>query len=143
MEVNFYQIDIIDHRLIAGLLLKIREEGKRVLIYSKNREILKQIDDGLWSFSKTKFLPHATGWDNFNPLDQIIFLTDVENNENNAQFLITTDSINDDFLKNFEKVFYFFDETSILQAREIYLNYKKKSIIVNSYKKENDKWIKS
>jgi DNA polymerase IIIc chi subunit len=142
MEINFYQLENIDYKAIAAILLKIREEKKRTLIYCKNSEILKQIDDGLWSFSKTKFLPHATKLEKVSPKDQPTFLTDEENNENDAEFLIMLDPTSDEFLKKFEKIFYFFGNSNLEKARELYREYKKKSLSLNFYKKDADKWVK-
>ena len=143
MEINFYHLDNLDFKVIAQILLKIREEKKRTLIYSKTDEILKQIDEVLWSFSKTKFLPHGTKWEKINPLEQPTFLTNEENNQNKAEFLLMLDEVSDDFLKKFEKIFYFFSNSNIEFARKLYSNYKKKSFTINFYKKDGDKWIKA
>ncbi len=143
MEINFYHLENINYKIIAQILLKIRDEGKRTLIYAKTDELLKQIDEGLWSFSKTKFLPHATKWENVNYLDQPIFLTNEEDNQNKAEFLLMLDAVNDNFLKNFEKTFYFFSDNNIEFARKLYTDYKKKSFSINFYKKDGDKWIKA
>lgn len=143
MEINFYQLDSINYKSIAQILLKIREGENRTLIYAKNDELLKQIDEGLWSFSKTKFLPHATKWEDVNPHEQPTFLTNEENNQNKANFLIMLDDVSDEFLKNFEKIFYFFSNSNVDFARKLYSNYKKKSFIINFYKKDGEKWIKA
>ena len=143
MEINFYHLENINYKIIAQILLKIRDEGKRTLIYAKTDELLKQIDESLWSFSKTKFLPHATKWENVNSLDQPIFLTNEEDNQNKAEFLLMLDAVNDNFLKSFEKTFYFFSDNNIEFARKLYLDYKKKSFSINFYKKDGDKWIKA
>ena len=143
MEINFYQLENLDCKVIAQILLKIKEEKKRTLIYAKTDEILKQIDEVLWSFSKTKFLPHATKWEKVNPLEQPTFLTNEENNQNQAEFLLMLDEVSDDFLKKFEKIFYFFNNSNLESARKLYSNYKKKSFSINFYKKDEDKWIKA
>jgi DNA polymerase IIIc chi subunit len=143
MEINFYQLENLDCKVIAQILLKIKEEKKRTLIYAKTDEILKQIDEVLWSFSKTKFLPHATKWEKVNPLEQPTFLTNEENNQNQAEFLLMLDEVSDDFLKKFEKIFYFFNNSNLESARKLYSNYKKKSFSINFYKKDGDKWIKA
>ncbi len=142
MEINFYQIDDILHKSMAPLLQKILEDKKKVLIYSKNAELLKQIDDGLWSFSKTKFLPHATKFEKSDPIKNPIFLTDSEENENQAEFLIMLDQTSDDFAKNFTKIFHFFDNNNLAEAKKLWSYYKQKSANLNFYKKDQGKWIK-
>lgn len=142
MEINFYQTDDIPHKAIAPLLQKMLEDKKKVLIYSENAELLKQIDSGLWSFSKTKFLPHATRFDKINALKNPIFLTDNQENENAADFLIVFDKISDNFAQKFTKIFHFFDNNNLSKAREIWSYYKQKSANLNFYKKQENKWLK-
>jgi DNA polymerase IIIc chi subunit len=142
MEVNFYQTDDIIHKAMAPLLQKILEDKKKVLIYSKNSDLLKQIDDGLWSFSKTKFLPHSTKFEKSDPLKNPIFLTDDEANENKAEFLIMLDKADDDFAKKFTKIFHFFDNNNLSEAKKLWIYYKQKSANLNFYKKLDGKWSK-
>lgn len=142
MEINFYQTDDIIHKSMVPLLQKILEDNKKVLIYSKNSELLKQIDEGLWSFSKTKFLPHSTKFEKLDPIKNPIFLTDEELNENNAEFLIMLDKVSDDFAKKFTKIFHFFDNNSLSEAKKLWVHYKQKSANLNFYKKLDGKWSK-
>lgn len=142
-EINFYQLENFDYKAIAAILLKVREENKRSLIFVKNEEIIKILDEGLWSFSKTKFLPHSTKFDRLKPSEQPTFITNEENNENKAEYLITLDEVNDEFLKNFQKAFYFFNNSNLEKARALYRKYQKQSLSLNFYKKDGDKWIKA
>lgn len=88
MEINFYQIDDLLHKMLAPLLLKIYEQQKKALILSEDDEMTQKLDLGLWNFSKTKFLPHITDQDNFDLKTQPILLTKQEDNLNEADFLI-------------------------------------------------------
>jgi DNA polymerase-3 subunit chi len=142
MEINFYQIDEPAHKAMAPLLQKILEDKKKILIFSKNPVLLKQIDDGLWSFSKTKFLPHSTKADKNDPLKQPIFLIENEENPNQADFLIMLEQVSDEFSAQFTKIFYFFDDASLSDAKKAWSYYKKKSAILNFYKKADGKWLK-
>ena len=67
IEINFYQVsNIVENgvaKSIAPLLLKILEDGKRALIYSKDTIMINSLDNGLWSFGKNKFIPHVTIFD--------------------------------------------------------------------------------
>lgn len=141
MEINFYQVDDLLHKSISSLLIKFLVEKKRAIIYSKDIEILKQVDDGLWSFSKTKFIPHVTIWDKFDYNQQPFLLTNREENVNQSDFLIMLDGVSNDFLAQFSKSFYFFSIANKDQARELWSDYKKQSAKLNFYRKDDNKWI--
>lgn len=141
MQINFYQTEDLIHKAIAPILTKILEEKKRALIFCQNQDLINQIDDGLWSFSKTKFIPHGTENDDIKAQDQPIFLSSKQQNQNQSSYLIMLDKIDDDFGKNFEKIFYFFNNDSLAKSKEMWRYYKSKNFTLNFYKKENDKWV--
>lgn len=143
MKINFYQTNDLLHKSIAPILLKILEENKRALIFAQEKDLLQQIDDGLWSFSKTKFIPHGTINDDVKPEDQPVFLHDSAKNLNDADYLIMLDKLEDKFLDNFEKIFYFFNDDSLAKAKDLWRYYKSKDFELNFYKKEGTKWVKS
>ena len=142
MKINFYQSEDTLHKSIASLLIKILENNKRALIYCQNHSIIKQIDDGLWNYSKTKFLPHASILEKCDPSKQPVFITDKEENENQAHFLIKLDQSSDALVKSFEKTFYFFDNHNLAQARKLWVYYKQQTENLEFYKKLDNKWTK-
>lgn len=141
MQINFYQTDDLLHKAIAPILMKILEEKKRAVIYCPDAKLLNQIDEGLWSFSKTKFIPHGSKNDDIDPKLQPVLLTVSEENLNQADYLIMFDKISDDFGKKFEKVFYFFNNDSLQKSKELWRHYKSQTATLNFYKKEQDKWV--
>ncbi len=142
MKINFYQTSDILHKNIAPILIKILEEKKKALILFKDEELLNQVDSGLWSFSKTKFLPHGKDGDNIKITDQPILLSQKEENDNNSSYLILFHQANDNFIANFEKIFYFFDEENKKESQKLWRYYKNLDAELNFFKKEADKWIK-
>ncbi len=85
IEINFYQVSNLAEngiaKSIAPLLLKILEDGKRAMIYSKDPVTINALDNGLWSFGKNKFIPHVTIFDQeFETKKQPIFITNQEEN---------------------------------------------------------------
>ena len=118
------------------------EQKKKALIYSQNLDLLKQIDDGLWNFSKTKFLPHAGDWEDVEVQRQPILLTNKEENQNQAEFLIKLDQASDDFVKSFEKTFYFFGNANLQEARKLWVYYKGKTQDLDFYKQQDGRWNK-
>jgi len=141
MHINFYQTNDILHKSIAPILMRILEEKKRALIFCKNEELIRQIDDGLWSFSKTKFIPHGTLEDKIKAENQPVFISNQEENSNNSSYLIMLDQAEDDFIRKFEKSFYFFGDQNLQESKNLWRYYKSKSANLNFYKKDQDKWI--
>lgn len=140
MEVNFYQVDDIIYKSVAPLLIKLLEDNKKTLVYCENEKQVSEIDDGLWSFSKTKFVPHASFKDKLNHSEQPILITHLKENHNQANCLVKFLEVEGEFLKGFEKTFYFFGSGNLEEARKLWSKYKKQSLKLNFYRKNQDKW---
>ena len=141
-EVNFYQIDDVITKSLAPLLIKVTDEKKKALIYCADAAKFKEIDDSLWSYGKYKFIAHATladkelaefGWQR-----QPIFLTDREENINEADYLVLTSEASEGFVSRFARVFYFYEAQDIAAVKKFSKQFKK----VNAYKKVDAKWVK-
>ncbi len=142
MEINFYQVDDIIYKSIAPLLIKVLDEEKKALIYCQDEKQVEEIDGGLWSFSKTKFIPHGTKTTKLEPAKQPVFITNQLTNANQAEYLIMLDEVEEKFLSEFGKIFYFFSSGDVADARKLWAKYKKQSFTLNFYKKEDGAWIK-
>lgn len=133
-QLNFYQIDddpII--KSIVPLLIKILGQKEKTLIFCQSEQEISQIDNALWNFGRDKFIPHATILDkNFDLKKQPIIITNQEQNANDATMLVFTYPPSENFLKNFTRSFYFFEEGNCQS------NLKPNSF----YKKINGKWVK-
>ena len=143
-EINFYQIDDIITKSLAPLLLKVLEENKKALVFCKDKVKIKEIDDGLWVFGKTKFIPHVTIFEK--DIEQIsdwkrqpIVISDEEVNKNSASYLVLTCDCTVDFVKNFERSFYFYDVDEFANVKNFVKNFDDE-FKINSYKKYDGKW---
>lgn len=62
-NVSFYVLESSNikdfYKTIVQLTLKAHEAENQVLIHSNHPQILQSLDDYLWSFSKTSFIPHV------------------------------------------------------------------------------------
>lgn len=147
MEINFYQVEQIEQASIANLAYKILKSKKRLLVFADDEQLLKQLDTKFWSFSKTKFLPHATKWDvgenqDFNIKDQPVFLTNEEYDGNFNQIIIFS-PISQNFIQKFERIFYFFYDTDTATAKKFYNDLKDNpNYKIALYKKDGEKWAK-
>jgi len=147
-EINFYQIDDLMAKSLAPLLIKVRDEKKKAVVFCKNQIKFKEIDDGLWTYGKYKFIPHLTSLDKdiaakFGWERQPILLTSDEVNLNKAEYLALIDEASQDFILQFERVFYLYESSDLITAKNLAKKLEKVVSKVNSYKKEAGKWINS
>jgi len=133
-EINFYQVDETIIKSLAPLLLKVLEEKKKALIFCANQKQIAEIDASLWSYGRSKFIPHITIYDkDFVMERQPILITDKEENTNKADYLVFLDEPSEAFISSFSRVFYFYEEGKNTA----------KSKPKNSYKKLDGKWVKN
>ncbi len=144
MEINFYQCDESLVKSIAPLMLKILEENKKAFIFSSDAARTKEIDDGLWSYGKNKFIPHILISDkNFALERQPILISNKEENSNKADYLVLIEEASEAFISKFSRVFYFYDSLNLDAAKQTAKKYQKLATKFNSYKKEDLKWVKA
>ncbi|MDX2082757.1 MAG: DNA polymerase III subunit chi [Rickettsiales bacterium] len=142
MEINFYQCDESLIKSLAPLMLKILEEKKKALIFAKHQIKIKEIDDGLWSYGKNKFIPHITIFDqNFDLKRQPILISNQEENSNQADYLVLIDEAEEAFISKFSRIFYFFDSLNFEAAKITAKKYQPLAKKFNSYKKSDGKWL--
>ena len=135
-EINFYEVDDGVVKSMAPLLLKILDEKKRALIFANSQSYLQEIDNALWSYGRSKFIPHALIFDkDFEAGEQPVLLTNQLENTNRADYLIFLEEPADlNFYEKFKRVFYFFQPDLSSQVNKI--NTKPH----NLYKKIAGKW---
>ena len=144
MEINFYQCDESITKSIAPLMLKILEENKKALIFASDLARISEIDSGLWSYGKNKFIPHITISDkDFIFERQPILISNKEENSNKADYLILVEEASEAFLSNFSRVFYFYDSLTSEAAKKAEKKYRALAKKFNSYKKSEGKWVKA
>ncbi len=132
-EINFYEVDESIVKGLAVILIKIINEQKKALIYCKSETQMQELDKQLWSYGRSKFIPHITINDQgFDLLRQPILITNQSINANQADYLIFLDEVEIEFLNKFKRAFYFFENHPNIS------NVKPD----NSFKKENGKWLK-
>lgn len=144
IEINFYQCDEAISKSIAPLLLKILDENKRALIVADSQMQIKEIDDGLWSYGKNKFIPHITISDkDFDFKRQPIVISDKAENINDADYIIFLKEISSDFLTKFSRAFYFYNILNAALAKDLAKKYQPIASKFESYAKKDEKWVKT
>ncbi len=144
-EVSFYNLTRLPIQKAAPKLIeKIYYSNQRILVIFSDHDLMKSVDDCIWSYSTKHFIPHATENDDF--IDQQpVLLTTKLNNSNNSSILMTIGAID---LGNFAlpKVIHMFDGNDQKQldfARARWKHYQNLQInIIYWQQKEDGSWEK-
>jgi len=97
-------------RWVALLAAAHYDAGERVLIRTGSTERVKALDSALWIYDPGSFLPHGTS-ELGRVNEQPVFITDGEDNTNEATALIVTDQSVTPASDGFTSVDYVFDRT--------------------------------
>ena len=126
VTINFYKLFSSDFCLpsIALIANKILDADEKAILFFETTEDLKQMDEKLWQFSQSEFIPHLSELsEEFEEVkDEVPLL--LSNNKNNiieaTNLFIFKPCADFEFLKKFNKVFFLFSsdiETELLNAR--------------------------
>lgn len=137
MDAFFYHISSeYITELLEHLINKSFEKNWRSLIYFKNEEFLKEVDNKLWELQPP--IVHGIDVEEHNHL-QPVLLTKNTNNINNSKILFIIEPHDDlDFiLESFERVVVVVSDHPqyIAAARNLWKLYKEKNINLYYYKK--------
>ncbi|MDR1031821.1 MAG: DNA polymerase III subunit chi [Holosporales bacterium] len=93
MEYVFYETfpGVAVDRICAALLEKVFGTGARAVVFSPFIERVRALDSLLWTFRPGSFVPHGSSESASQPTVQPIWLTDRQENPNNAQILMLVD----------------------------------------------------
>lgn len=84
-DVHFYHLERQTlERVLPILLERCLAQGWNVVVQARSEERVKALDDGLWTYSDTAFLPHGRAGDPDALHDPILLTTGAEN-PNDAQ----------------------------------------------------------
>lgn len=127
-RIDFYHLKRQTlEEVLPKLLQKAYATGKRILIKLPPEKV-EEINTFLWTYNDESFLPHGSKKDGFAE-EQPIWLTDIDNNANNAQFLFLVCGAQSEieYGSRYERIFNVFDgndETALTQARQLWRTYK-------------------
>jgi DNA polymerase-3 subunit chi len=111
---------------LPKLLEKIVGAGHRVVVVAGSAERVGFLDNLLWTYEPESWLPHGTNRDGEAAL-QPVFLTDAEDNPNQADVLVLTDGVVPDQLDAYERCLTLFDgndEQAVAIARSLWKEWK-------------------
>ncbi|MGM0560194.1 MAG: DNA polymerase III subunit chi [Pseudomonadota bacterium] len=117
-EVRFYHLTATTlESALPKLLEKTLERGKRAVVLARSEERVEALCSHLWSYNDRSFLPHGTRRDGFAE-QQPIWLSERDENPNDAQYLFLTDGAVSERMEAFELCALLFDgrDAEALQA---------------------------
>lgn len=145
-EVYFYHLESRTlEQVLPTLLERSLERGWRAAVQAASQERVESLNTLLWTYREDSFLPHGATGDG-TPHAQPIYLTDDEDNPNEAavRFLVDGASLTD--ASPYARVVYVFDghdENAVAQAREAWAAAKEKGYAVSYWQQDEEgRWQK-
>lgn len=144
-EVRFYHLERTDIKaILPSILEKALERGMRGLIYCSDQKQVKMLDQWLWAYKPTSFLPHGCDGDP-RPDQHPIWITTLSENANNADLLIIVDALGWADVSDFKVCCEIFDGGNadiVAIARKKWSAYKEKSDELSYWQQDDQgRWI--
>jgi DNA polymerase-3 subunit chi len=120
-EIGFYHLLSTPlERALPRLLERARAQGYRIVVRAASSERIEHLNAVLWTYDEASFLAHGSARDG-NPASQPIWLSDGEDNPNDAAMLVLLDGVEAEDLASFARCADFFDgndDAAVAAARE-------------------------
>ena len=127
VEISFYHLQQNSlEKTLPKLLEKIYGGRMKAVVLVENEEKLKEINDQLWTYSQSSFLPHGCEKDGFKK-DHPIWLTTGLENPNDASVLVVVEGEEIKDFGAFDKCLNLFnghDDAAVRRARQRWQNYR-------------------
>ncbi|MCB1455982.1 MAG: DNA polymerase III subunit chi [Nitratireductor sp.] len=108
-EVLFYHLtERTLEQTLPGLVERSLDRGWRVVVQAGSRERVEALDSHLWTFSEESFVAHSCARDG-SEADQPVWLTEGEDNPNNAAIRFMVDGATPPDLASYQRGVYMFD----------------------------------
>ncbi len=140
-EVYFYHLENRSlEQVLPTLLERSLERGWRAAVQAASKERVEALNTLLWTFREDSFLPHGAAGDG-TPSAQPIYLTDDEDNPNEAavRFLVDGAALED--ASGYIRVVHMFDgrdASAVGRAREAWAAAKEKGFAVSYWQQDGD-----
>ena len=146
-EIFFYKLKNTSSEIFLTSLIEksIDNEWNSVVLFD-NIERMEEINDFLWSYKDTSFLPHGSQNDK-NPELHRVYLTYEEENPNDSHVILSIDGLLIKNINLWQRCIYIFNEQNlkVIDQFNIYKrNIDKTQHILKSFEQDaNGKWINS
>ncbi|MGD1956920.1 MAG: DNA polymerase III subunit chi [Sphingomonadales bacterium] len=120
-QVSFYHLERQGvEAALPKLLEKVLAAELKVVVFLDDQALLKTLDDALWTYNPSSFLPHGTE-ETPHPDLQPVYLTTARDVPNEAQVVVLINAAKAPDLEAFERCLYMFDgreEPILTEARK-------------------------
>ncbi len=138
MQVDFYHLSLTPlDRALPQIAEKVVASGARLLIVTAQDERRRHLDRLLWSYAPDSFLPHGQAGTGNDERQPILIAADVAA-ANGARHIALVDGVWRDEALTFDRVFHFFDDDSIREARLAWKALADRDGVERRYWKQND-----
>ncbi len=121
MLINFYHLQSTPlDRALPQILETVLGRGLKAVVRAAGAQRVEQINGVLWSYAPESWLPHGSG-DDPAPERQPVWLTDREENPNQAKVLVLLDGVEPAALAGYTRCLNFFDgndDQAVAHARD-------------------------
>lgn len=142
MQADFYQLsrDPVE-QVIPAIAQRLLDEGQRLLVVDRRDGALACLSASLWAWRPDAFPAHGLAHEE-GARWQPILLASTDQPLNGARHIAFADGLWRDGAFDFERVFYFFDDTTITAARECWRMLKtRKGVAAQFWRQEGRKWV--
>ncbi|ACV74596.1 MAG: DNA polymerase III subunit chi [Zymomonas mobilis] len=123
-RVDFYHLLSAKlENILPRIAEKTLSSDKKLLVIVPDDQQARYWDDYLWRYEDTSFLPHGRVGGGDEAEHPVLISTAMEA-VNQASYIALTDGLWRAEALNFERVFYFFDEIAVQQARQAWRSLK-------------------
>jgi DNA polymerase-3 subunit chi len=137
--VDFYHLSSSPlERVLPSICEKLLAGGERLVVVA-DEELLRRLDEQLWTYGRDSFLPHGRQ----RPEAQPILLGTEPEAANGARNIALADGLWREEALAFQRAFYFFDGSSLDGARGAWRALKGKDGVESRYWKQDErgKWL--
>jgi len=146
-EIFFYKLKNSSSEIfLTSLIEKSIENNWNSVVLLDNIERMEEINDFLWSYKDTSFLPHGSQNDKNSELHRV-YLTCEEENPNDSDVIFSIDGLLIKNINSWQRCIYIFNEQNLKVVDQF--NAYKKNIdqsqhFLKSFEQDtNGKWINS
>ena len=144
-DIRFYHMERQGlEQVLPALLVKALEQGKRVVVKTRDENETERLNEYLWTYNPDSFLPHGTKRDG-HPAQQPVWLTSVDENPNAADVLILTQGAQSPVVADFAlccELLDGHDQDSVTGARTRWKTYKDSGHSVTYWQQGAKGWEK-
>lgn len=144
-SVSFYHLTRLSlEKSLPKLLEKVLSQGLRAVVVAENASQVQSLNDVLWTYHPTSFLPHGTEREG-RAEDQPIWITSKMENLNGAHVLIFASLPEKEEIGEFSRVLYMFDGNTpayLEKAQHLWRKHKAQGHVLAYWQQDlTGKWV--